>query len=199
MQSAVIKSFLSMKAEESDLWRDERSIQGLVALRWSNVDEEAGIVTVRHVKGKKEHVAEIRDSTNVAKRALACLQKSWFGQYPYVFEPSTRGRRNNWLADAPTSDELAALFVERAAAAAALGQLAPDGLRRTFITAGLDLAGKCAICRGGRHMPMRTLGCTMSKPPMCRRGTRKSGYRPPGQGVAIWFSSQHLPGTAVKS
>ena len=66
-----------------DVWRDDRSIQGLrnnsmirllvytglrrselVALRWSDVDIEAGVVTVRHGKGDKERVVAILDSTD---------------------------------------------------------------------------------------------------------------------------------------
>lgn len=44
--------------------------------------------------------------------------------------------------------ELVALIVENAAAAAALGQLASDGLRRTFITAGLKSGGEVRNLQG---------------------------------------------------
>ncbi len=78
-----------------DVWRDDRSIKGLrnnamirllvytglrrselVALRWSDVHVEAGVVTVRHGKGDKERVAAMLDSTDGTQLALERLHKS---------------------------------------------------------------------------------------------------------------------------
>lgn len=101
-----------------------------MALRWSDVDVEAGIVTVRHGKGDKERVAAILDSTDGTKLALERLQESQLGQYRYIFASTTRGRRTKWLADVPTSDEVVALVVEKTAATAGLGKLASHDLRR---------------------------------------------------------------------
>ena len=104
-----------------DVCRDERSVKGLrnnamirmlvytglrrselVALRWSDVDVEAGVVTVRHGKGDKERAAAILDSTDGTKLALERLQESQFRQFRYIFASTTRGRGTKWLADVPT-------------------------------------------------------------------------------------------------
>jgi len=143
-----------------DVWRDSRSVQGLrnnamirmlvytglrrselVALRWSDVDIEAGIVTIRHGKGDKERVAAILDSTDGTKLALERLRASQLGQFRYIFASTTRGRGTKWLADVPTSDEVVALVVEKTAAAANLGKLASHDLRRTLITVALESGG----------------------------------------------------------
>jgi len=113
----------------------------LVALRWSDVDVEAGIVTVRHGKGDKERVAAILDSTDGTKLALERLRESQLRQFRYLFASTTRGRGTKWLADVPTSDEVVALVVEKTAASANLGKLASHDLRRTLITAGLESGG----------------------------------------------------------
>lgn len=176
-----VKSFLKVKVEEGDLerpdrakralkphevprlldvWRDDRSIQGLrnnamirtlvytglrrselVALRWSDVDVEAGIMTVRHGKGDKECVAAVLDSTDGTKLALERLRESQLGQFRYLFASTTRGRGTKWLADVPTSDEVVALVVEKTAAAAGLGKLASHDLRRTLIMVALESGG----------------------------------------------------------
>ena len=135
------KSFLKVKVEESDIdrpdrvkralkpleitrlldvWRDDRSIQGLrnnamtrmlvytglrrseqVALRWSDVDVEAGIVTARHGKGDKERAVAVLDSTDGTKLALERLQESQLGQFRYLFASTTTGRGTKWLAMRP--------------------------------------------------------------------------------------------------
>ena len=93
-----------------DVWQDDRSIRGLrnnamfrmlvytglrrselVALRPSDVDIEAGVVTVRHGKGDKERVAAILDSTDGTKLALERLQESQLGQFRYIFASTTGG------------------------------------------------------------------------------------------------------------
>ena len=105
-----------------------------MALRWSDVDVEAGIVTVRHGKGDKEHVAAILDSTDGTKLALERLQESQLRQFRYLFASTTRGRGTKWLTDVPTPYEVVALFVEKTASAAGLDKLASHDLRRTLIT-----------------------------------------------------------------
>ena len=64
----------------------------LVALRWSDVDVEAGVVTVRHGKGDKERVAAILDSTDGTQLALERLHTSQPDGYRHIFASTTRGR-----------------------------------------------------------------------------------------------------------
>ena len=143
-----------------DVWRDDRSVKGLrnnavirlldytglrsselVALRCSDVDIEAGLVTVLHGKGDKERVAAILDSTDGTKLALERLRESQLGQFRYLFASTTRGCGTKWLADVPTSDEVVALVVENTASAAGLAKLASHDLRRTLITVALESGG----------------------------------------------------------
>ena len=114
-----------------------------MALRWSDVDIEAGVVTVRQSKGDKERVAAILDSTDGTKLSLERLQESQLSQFRYIFASTTRGRGTKWLADASTSDEVVALVVEKTAAAAGLGKLASHDLRPTQIMVALE---------SGRHV-----------------------------------------------
>lgn len=69
------------------------------------------------------------------------MQESQLGQFRYLFASTTRGRGAKWLADAPTSDEVVALVVEKTTSAAGLGTLVSHDLRRTLITAGLESGG----------------------------------------------------------
>ena len=143
-----------------DVWRNDPSIKGvrnnamirllvytglrrseLVMLRWSDVDAEAGLVTVRHGKGGKERVAAILDSTNGAEVALHHLCKTQPEGYEFLFASTTPGRGTKWLADTPTSDEVVALVVGKTAKSAGLGKLAAHDLRRTLITIGLESGG----------------------------------------------------------
>ena len=143
-----------------DIWRNDLSIKGvrnnamirllvytglrrseLVALCWSDIDAEAGLVTVRHGKGGKERVAAILDSTEGSELALARLRQSQPEGYQFLFASTTPGRGTKWQADVPTSDEVVALVVGKTADKAGLGKLAPHDLRRTLITIGLESGG----------------------------------------------------------
>ena len=143
-----------------DVWRNDPSVKGirnnamirllvytglrrseLVMLRWTDVDGEAGLVTVRHGKGGKERVAAILDSTKGTELALQQLRKSQPEEYLFLFASTTPGRGTKWLADVPTSDEVVALVVGKTAKAAGLGKLAAHDLRRTLITIGLESGG----------------------------------------------------------
>lgn len=143
-----------------DVWRNDLSIKGarnnamirllvytglrrseLVMLRWSDIDAEAGLVTVRHGKGGKERVVAILDSSEGTEVALQRLRKSQPEGYQYLFASTTPGRGTRWLADTPTSDEVVALVVGKTAISAGLGKLAAHDLRRTLITIGLESGG----------------------------------------------------------
>ena len=143
-----------------DVWRNDPSIKGvrnnamirllvytglrrseLVMLRWSDIDTEAGLVTVRHGKGGKERVAAILDSTEGTELALRRLPGSQVETSQFLFASTTPGRGTKWLADTPTSDEVVALVVGKAAKLAGLGKLAAHDLRRTLITMGLESGG----------------------------------------------------------
>ena len=143
-----------------DVWRNDLSVKGvrnnamirllvytglrrseLVMLRWSDVDSEAGLVTVRHGKGGKERVAAILDSTEGTELALGRLRESQPEEYQFLFASTTPGRGTKWLADTPTSDEVVALVVGKTAKMAGLGKLAAHDLRRTLITIGLESCG----------------------------------------------------------
>ena len=106
-----------------DVWRNDPSVKGvrnnamipllvytglrrseLVMLRWTDVDAEAGLVTVRHGKGGKERVAAILDSTEGTELALGRLRESQPEEYQFLFASTTPGHGTKWLADVPTSD-----------------------------------------------------------------------------------------------
>ena len=143
-----------------DVWRDDESVKGvrnnamirllvytglrrseLVMLCWTDIDVEAGLVTVRHGKGGKERVAAILDSTNGTQQALERLRGSQPEGYRFLFASTTPGRGTKWLSDVPTSSEVVALVVGKTAEKAGLGKLTPHDLRRTLITAGLEAGG----------------------------------------------------------
>ena len=143
-----------------DVWRNVPSVKGirnnamirllvytglrrseLVMLRWTDVDAEAGLVTVRHGKGGKERVAAILDSTEGTELALGRLRESQPEEYQFLFASTTPGRGTKWLTDTPTSDEVVALVVGKTAKSAGLGKLAAHDLRRTLITIGLESGG----------------------------------------------------------
>ena len=63
-----------------------------VMLRWSDIDTEAGLVTVRHGKGGKERVAAILDRTEDTELALQRLRKSQPEGYQFLFASTTPGR-----------------------------------------------------------------------------------------------------------
>ena len=94
-----------------DVWRNDESVKGirnnamirllvytglrrseLVMLRWTDVDIEAGLVTVRHGKGGKERVAAILDSTDGTDVALQRLRCSQPAGYQFLFASTTPGR-----------------------------------------------------------------------------------------------------------
>ena len=143
-----------------DVWRNDISVKGirnnamirllvytglrrseLVALRWADIDIEAGLVTVRHGKGGKERVAAILDSTDGTELALERLRRSQPTGYEFLFASTTPGRGTKWLRNSPTSDEVVALVVGKTAKAAGLGKVAAHDLRRTLITIGLESGG----------------------------------------------------------
>ncbi len=143
-----------------DVWHDDRSIKGvrnnamvrllvytglrrseLVTLRWSDLDAEEGLVTVRHGKGGKERVTAVLDSTDDTMLALKRLRNSQPEGYQHIFASTTPGRGTKWQADIPTNDEVVALVVGKTAQKAGLGKLTAHDLRRTLITAGLESGG----------------------------------------------------------
>ena len=143
-----------------DVWRHDESIKGvrnnamirllvytglrraeLVMLRWTDIDAEAGLVTVRHGKGGKERVAAILDSTDGTEVALHRLRQSQPDGYEFLFAATNPGPKTRWYFDSPTSDEVVAVVVAKTAKAAGLGKLAPHDLRRTLITIGLEFGG----------------------------------------------------------
>ena len=144
-----------------DVWRNDLSIKGVrnnamirllvytglrraelvMLLGWFNIDTEAGLVTDRHGKGGKERVAAILDSTEGTELALRRLRESQVETSQFLFASTTPGRGTKWLADTPTSDEVVALVVGKAAKLAGLGKLAAHDLRRTLITMGLESGG----------------------------------------------------------
>lgn len=144
-----------------DVWRNDLSVKGtrnnamirllvytglrrseLVMLRWTDIDSETGLVTVRYGKGDKQRVAAILDSTDGTRLALERLRQSQPEGYEFLFASTTPGLGTRWAADKPTSDEVVALVVSKTANAAGLGKLAAHDLRRTFITVGLEAGGQ---------------------------------------------------------
>ena len=113
----------------------------LVMLRWSDIDTEAGLVTVRHGKGGKERVAAILDSSDGTELALQRLRESQVEISQFLFASTTPGRGTKWLAYTPTSDEVVALVVGKTAKLTGFGKLAAHDLRRTLITIGLESGG----------------------------------------------------------
>ena len=91
-------------------------------LRWSDIDTEAGLVTVRHGKGGKERVAAILDRTEGTELALQRLRKSQPEGYQFLFASTTPERGTKWLSDTPTSDEVVAMVVGKTAKIAGLGK-----------------------------------------------------------------------------
>ena len=116
----------------------------LVTLRWTDINFEDMIITVRHGKGDKERVAAIVDPSEGTVRALQSLRSAQGGNYTYVLPSMTRGRTATRASDIPTVDQTVMRVVSRTAKLAALGDLAPHDLRRRHITEGLNTGATVA-------------------------------------------------------
>lgn len=110
----------------------------LVALKWTDIDLEAGTVHVRHGKGDKERISAILDNTDGTQAALSRLRATQPEGYQHVFPAPSGGRGEYWVADIPCNAETVYQTVKKTAKAAGLGDLAPHDLRRTMITDGLN-------------------------------------------------------------
>ena len=100
----------------------------LIALRWTDINEENLTITVRHGKGDKERVVAIVDPSEGTVKALQSLRNAQGGGYTHVFPSMTRGRTATWAADTPTVDQTVMRVVSQTAKRAGLGDLAPHDL-----------------------------------------------------------------------
>ena len=109
----------------------------LVALRWSDVNLESKIITVREGKGGKSRAVKIADITEGTARAMKALREAQGQKYEFVFPRMTRGKGARFGDDKPANPQTVMTVVLRTHRLADIGHLSPHDLRRTNITQSL--------------------------------------------------------------